>query len=126
MALEVLDPEETLKFYPEGEKGENPTIIHLKKSDVRDSLKWRKLYRTIKTDDGDIEIEFADDNTWFDYICARVKKIENIIYKKKLQTVEKPAIIRAILGSPMSKNFGQSLFLFLMENSSLTEEQAKN
>lgn len=126
MAIELIDPDETLEFMPSSEKdSENPTIIHLYPSDVRDSFKRNKLFN-INRANGENSIEFADDDIWFDYLVGRIKMIENIAQTGgATTTLTDPGAIEDAL-SRMSSTIGSELFAFVMQNSSLTEEQAKN
>ena len=126
MALELLDPNATLEFIPESEKkGENPTIIHLNLSDVRDSLRRNRLFNLNRGNGEKVTLEYADDEVWFDYLVSRIVKIENVIIKGELKTLEtKPHIAKAL--SCMSSAIGSELFAFIMDNSGLSERQRKN
>lgn len=126
MALELLDPNATLEFIPKSEEGqENPTIIHLSLSDIRDSFKRNKLFSVNRGNGDKASIEFADDEVWFDYLVSRVVKIENVISAGKMETVTDPDQIKDAM-SRMTSVVGSELFSYIIENSGLTEEQRKN
>ncbi len=126
MALELLNPEATLEFIPKSEEGEdNPTVIHLSLSDIRDSFRRNRLFSINRDNDGKASVEFADDEVWFDYLVSRVVKIENVIWAGNLETVTDPVKIKDAM-SRMTSAVGSELFSFIVENSGLSEEQRKN
>lgn len=130
MAITLIDPKETLKFIPSSEEGEeSPTTFHLSQSDVRDSFKRNKLFNINRTN-GENSIEFADDEVWFDYLAGRIVKIENVHFfdltnNTQLQTLETSENIADAL-SRMPASVGSELFAFVMQNSSLAEDEVKN
>ena len=125
MAIELIDPESTLEFIPESEKGsDKPTIIHLRPSNMRDSFARNRLFKINRDGEGS-EIEFADDEVWLDYIIARVVKIENVKIGGKITTITSLEQIEDALNR-MPQQVGSDLFSFIVSNSGLTEEQAKN
>lgn len=126
MALELLDPNATLEFIPKSEEGaENPTIIHLSLSDVRDSFRRNRLFSLNRGNGDKASIEFADDEVWFDYLVSRVVKIENVIWAGNMETVTDPAKIKDAM-SRMTSAVGSELFAYIVENSGLSEGQRKN
>lgn len=125
MAIELIDPEATLEFTPESEKGQDkPTVIHLRLPDMRDSFARNRLFK-INREAGGSEIEFASDDVWLDYIIGRVVKIENVKISGKITTITSPEQIEDAL-KRMPQQVGSDLFAFIISNSGLTEEQAGN
>lgn len=127
MALKVIDPEATLTFIPECEKeSDNPTTFYIALSDMRDKMSFMALY-DIDPITRKAELKVKDEE-WIDFLCMRIRRLENIENGSGLISVSDPAEIKkALIG--FEKNpymIGVELFQFLFDSSGLAEEQRKN
>lgn len=127
MALKVIDKEAVLKFVPKcEEKSDNPTTFHISMSDMRDKIKFKSLI-DFDSDMSKPKLK-GEDEDWIDYLCMRIRRIENIQNGDGLISIEGVEAIKETLVG-LEKNsylIGLELFGFLMENSGATEEQAGN
>lgn len=127
MALKVIDPEATLEFIPECEKeSDKPTTFHIALSDMRDKMSFMALYDIDpKTRKAEMNAKSED---WIDYLCMRIRRIDNIENGAGLVTVDDSAAIKkSLIGfEKNSYMIAVELFQFLFENSGLSETQRKN
>ena len=124
MAIELLDPKETIRFIPESEKdADNPTTIHVRPSGARDGFKRNALYDF--DEHGKVSINFSQHEEWFAYMVGRIVKIENVVKGGNLTTISDPKAIEETL-ELLDTNLAMELLSKLMSDSKLTEEQEKN
>lgn len=126
MALELLDPNETLEFIPESEEGaEKPMIIHIKPSGVRDSIRRNMLLANSPDIRKGSGFNILDDERWYRYIVGRIAKIENVSNGSGLITLSEPAAIEDAMNRAVG-DWGLELLVFVIEKSKLSETQRKN
>lgn len=130
--IELIDPKTELRFVPASEKdSENPTVFIVRPASNRHAIKSLNLFEEkINPSSGKIERYFSDDDSWLDYLSARIVRIENVALKnesgeKDAKTIEGAKEIREALAD-MPEIVGSELFMYLVTTSKMTGKQIKN
>ena len=114
--IELIDLKATIKFIPESEKkSKKPTTFYIKPATWRGSLAKSGLFKLKDGSQEDIEPIRDNEDAWFEYIVSRIDHIDNV----------GDLSIGEVL-SRLTENDGAELFLKVVKNTDLTEEQLKN